>query len=346
MKKAAIRPDPEVHTAKKNASTLPRVFILATGGTIARTSGSLTDYFRSDVFSAEQLASAVPALKDYAQIGTEQIANIGSSNLTFDVLLKVAKRINELLAGKDVDGLVVTHGTDTMEETAYFLNLVVKSKKPVVLVGAMRSAAAISADGPLNLLQAVQVAGSKKAAGHGVLVVQNGKINGARELTKTNTSQVEALHSRDMGFLGYVIDDKPEFYRQSTRKHTTDTVFDVGNLTALPKVEIVLGYLDASLDSLNGIIAGKPAGIICATTGNGSLATPYMEKLTQARKSDIVVVRSSRVGTGAVTPRATDAKPGFLVADNLIPQKARILLMLALTKTKNLKKIQRMFQIY
>ncbi len=334
--------------AQPAAKALPKVTIVATGGTIASAGGSatqLTDY-KGGAFSAEQLISAVPGLKDYAQISAEQIVNIGSSNLTFDVLLKVAKRINELLASKDVDGIVVTHGTDTMEETAYFLNLVVKSKKPVVLVGSMRPATAISADGPLNLLQAVAVAGSKEAVGKGVLLILNGEINAARDVTKTNTLQPETFRSNDLGFLGYVVDNQPEFYRQSLRKHTTETEFDVSKLTALPRVEIIYGYLDASLDGLNGVIAGKPAGIVCAAVGNGSLAKPYMEQLTKASKSGILVVRSSRVGTGPVTPRGTDVEPGFLVASNLNPQKARILLMLALTKTKDPKEIQRMFQTY
>ncbi len=329
------------------AKALPKVTVVATGGTIASgatSSTELTDY-KAAAFSAEQLISAVPALKDCAQISAEQIVNIGSSNLTMDVLLKVAKRVNELLAG-DVDGVVITHGTDTMEETAYFMNLVIKSKKPVVLVGSMRPATAISADGPLNLLQAVAVAGSKEAVGKGVMVIMNGQINAARDVTKTNTLLPETFRSNDMGFMGYVVDSKPEFYRQPMRKHTADTEFDVRGLTALPKVEIIYGYLDAGLDALNGIIAGKPAGIVCAAVGNGSLATPYNDLLTKASKSGIVVVRSSRVGTGVVTPRSTDAEPGYLTADNLNPQKARILLMLALTKTKDPKEIQRMFKTY
>ena len=330
------------------AKALPHVVIVATGGTIASAGCSatqLTDY-RGGAFGAEQLVSAVPDLKDFARISAEQIVNIGSSNLTFALLLKVAKRVNELLASTDVDGIVITHGTDTMEETAYFLNLMVKSTKPVVLVGSMRPATALSADGPLNLLQAVAVAGSKDAAGKGVLVVLNGGINAARDVTKTNTLQPETFRSNDLGFLGYVVDNRPVFYRHPLRRHTADSEFDAGTLTVLPKVEIVYGYLDAGLDGLNGVIAGKPDGIVCAAVGNGSLSASYLDLLANAAQNGIVVVRSTRVGSGVVTARESDNEAGFIPADTLNPQKARILLMLALTKTKDSMEIRRIFQTY
>ncbi len=333
--------------AEQAAPKLPKVTILATGGTIAGSAASstqLTDY-KAGALTAEQLISAVPSLKDVAQLSAEQISSIASGNITFEIWLKVAKRINELLAG-DTDGIVITHGTDTMEETAYFLNLVVKSKKPVILVGAMRPATAISADGPLNLLQAVAAAGSKEAMGRGVLVILNGEINAAREVTKTNTTQPETFRSNDLGFLGYMMGMKPVFYRQTARKHTADSEFDVSKLTALPKVEIIYNYVNPSLDALNGIVAGKPAGIVSAGTGNGSLYDGYREVLTKASKDGIAVVRASRTGTGFVTREGKDETSGFAVSDNLNPQKARILLMLALTKTKDIKEIQRIFDTY
>lgn len=329
------------------AQTLPKVTILATGGTIAGSAASstqLTGYKPGDL-TAEQLIAAVPSLKDFAQVSAEQIANIGSFDMNIDIWLKLTKRINALLAG-DTNGIVVTHGTDTQEETVYFLNLTVKSNKPVVTVGAMRPATAISADGPLNLLQAVSVAGSKNAIGKGALLVMNGQINGAREVTKTNTLQPETFQANDLGLLGYVVNNKPVFYRASLRKHTTEAEFDVSTLNKLPKVEIVYAYADAGLEALNGIIAANPAGIVVACVGNGSLSATYRKTLEDASKKGIVVVRASRTGTGAVTRVAADDAAGFVAADSLNPQKARILLMLALTKTKDVKEVQRIFDTY
>ncbi|MDR3361718.1 MAG: type II asparaginase [Desulfovibrio sp.] len=329
------------------ANSLPKVTILATGGTIAgsgTSSTQLTGYKPGDL-TAEQLIAAVPNLQDFANISAEQIANIGSYDMTIDIWLKLAKRINELLAG-NTDGVVVTHGTDTQEETAYFLNLTVKNVKPVVTVGAMRPATAMSADGPLNLLQAVAVAGSKNAQNKGAMLIMNGEINGAREVTKTNTLQPETFRSNDLGFLGYVVNNQPSFYRASLRKHTADTEFDIKELNSLPKVEILYTYVDASPDALNGILAGNPAGIVVAGMGNGSLFTPQRKILEEAVKKGIVVVRASRAGTGQVTRVPADDAAEFVVSDNLNAQKARILLMLALTKTKNVKEVQRIFDTY
>jgi L-asparaginase len=329
------------------ADPLPKVTILATGGTIAGSGTSSTQLtgYKPGELTAEQLIAAVPNLKDFAGISAEQIANIGSYDMTVGIWLRLAKRINELLAG-DTDGIVVTHGTDTQEETAYFLNLTVKSPKPVVTVGAMRPATAISADGPLNLLQAVAVAGSKEARGKGALLVMNGEINGAREVTKTNTLQPETFRSNDLGFLGYVVNNKPVFYRGSLRGHTAASEFDVRGLASLPKVEILYTYVDAGSDALNGILAGNPAGIVVAGMGNGSLFGAQCKILTEAAKKGVVVVRSSRTGTGMVTRVPADDEAGFVTADSLNAQKARILLMLALTKTKDVKEIQRMFDTY
>lgn len=338
----------EANTSPTGENTLPKVLVLTTGGTIAGAGGSatqLTDY-ASCAFSGEEVVNAVPALKEFARIEAEQLAQTGSSNMTLAIWLQMARRINELLAREDVDGAVVTHGTDTMEETAYFLNLVIKSHKPVVLTGAMRPPTALSADGPLNLLQAVAVAGSKEARGKGALIVLNSQINGARDVTKTNTLQPDTFRSHDLGLLGYVVDNRPVFYRHSARKHTLDTEFDVSGIDVLPKVEIVLSYVEPSLDALNGVISGKPGGIVCAAVGNGTLYAPYREALGKASREGVIVVRSSRTGTGAVTPRVMDREQNFVVADNLSPQKARILLMLALTRTRDTKEVQRMFEDY
>jgi len=329
------------------AQPLPKVTILATGGTIAGSAASatqLTGYKPGDL-TAEQLIAAVPSLKDFAEVSAEQVSNIGSYDMSIDIWLKLAKRINALLAG-DTNGIVVTHGTDTQEETVYFLNLTVKSNKPVVTVGAMRPATAISADGPLNLLQAVSVAGSESAKGKGAMLVMNGQINGAREVTKTNTLQPETFQSNDLGLLGYVVNNKPVFYRGSLRKHTTEAEFDISKADKLPKVEIVYGYVDAGTEALNGVIAANPAGIVIAGVGNGSLSAAYRKTLEEAAKKGIVVVRASRTGTGQVTRVAADDAAGFVVSDSLNAQKARILLMLALTKTKDVKEVQRIFDTY
>ena len=263
--------------------------------------------------------------------------------------LKLAKRINELLAQDDVDGIVITHGTDTIEETAYFLNLVVKSRKPVVIVGAMRPSTAISADGPVNLYNATILAASEAAVGKGVLVVLNDQINGAREVTKTNTANADTFRSWELGFLGYMQDNKPHFYRQSTRRHTADTEFDVSKLDALPAVDIVYGYANMNRTAVDAFVAAGDKGIIHAGVGDGSLARPAVEPaLIDARKKGVIIVRSSRVGNGIVARNgeAKDDDLDFVVSDTLNPQKARILLMLALTKTNNTKEIQRMFYTY
>lgn len=331
-----------------HAADLPNVTILATGGTIAgsaSTSTNLTDY-KAGSLTAQQLIDAVPALVDIANVNAEQIANVGSNNLKFSDWLTLAKRINTLLASDDCDGIVVTHGTDTTEETAYFLNLVVKSEKPVVVVGAMLPATAISADGPLNLLNAVGVAGSKDSIGKGVMIVLNGQIVSGREGTKTNTLAKETFKVHDLGMLGYVINFKPVFYRELTRLHTKDTEFDVSELDTLPRVDILYQYLEVSADMYQAVVDSKPAGIITAGTGNGSLFDPTRAVLKEAAEDGIVVVRSSRVGSGVITPSAKDAEYGFLTSDNLNPQKARILLTLALTKTNDIEEIREMFAKY
>ena len=222
--------------------------VLATGGTIAGTGASSTTVvgYTAATVGIESLLNAVPELKTVANVKGEQVFQIASENMNNDYWLKLAKRVNALLAQDDVDGIVITHGTDTIEETAYFLDLVVKSRKPVVIVGAMRPSTAISADGPINLFNAVILAGSDEAVGKGVLVALNDQINAAREVTKTNTSTADTFRTPELGLLGYMQGNKPYFYRQSTRRHTVDTEFDVSSLDALPQVDIVYGYANMS----------------------------------------------------------------------------------------------------
>jgi L-asparaginase len=330
---------------------LPNVVILATGGTIAGTGATSTTTvgYTAATVAVDRLIEAVPELKKVASVKGEQVMQIASENMNNEAWLKLAKRVNELLARDDVDGIVITHGTDTIEETAYFLNLVVKSRKPVVIVGAMRPGTALSADGPINLYNAAILAGSEEAVGKGVLVTLNDEINGAREVTKTNTATTGTFRNWEMGFLGYMQDNKPHFYRQSTRKHTVDTEFDVSKLDALPAVDIVYGYANMNRIPIDAFVAAGDKGLVHAGTGDGSLARPAIEPaLIEARKKGVVIVRASRVGNGIVARNgeADDDKQDFVVSDTLNPQKARILLMLALTKTNDAKEIQRMFYTY
>ena len=336
--------------AETAAPKLANVTILATGGTIAgsgATSTTTVGYTAATV-GVQRLIAAVPELAKIANVSGEQVFQIASENMTNDHWLTLAKRVNVLLAQPNVDGIVITHGTDTLEETAYFLNLVVKSRKPVVLVGAMRPSTAISADGPINLYNSVLLAASQEAVGKGVLVAMNDQIQAARDVAKSNTSTLDAFRTPDLGMLGYIQGGKPFFYRQQLRKHTSETEFDISALQVLPSVEIVYGYANVGPVALDAYVAAGAKGIIHAGVGDGSLAAKVKPALVAARAKGVIVVRASRVGQGilARNGEANDDELDFVVADTLSAQKARILLMLALTKTTSTKEIQRMFYTY
>jgi L-asparaginase len=342
---------PAGESLAREPGKLANVVILATGGTIAGTGATSTTTvgYTAATVPVDRLIEAVPELKKVASVKGEQVMQIASENMNNESWLKLAKRVNEILARDDVDGIVITHGTDTIEETAYFLNLVTKSRKPVVIVGAMRPSTALSADGPINLYNATILAGSEEAAGRGVLVALNDQINGARDVTKTNASNADTFRNWELGVLGYMQDNKPHFYRQTTRRHTVDTEFDVSTLDVLPAVDIVYGYANMNRIPVDAFVAAGDKGLVHAGAGNGSLARPAVEPaLVEARKKGVIIVRASRVGNGIVARNgeADDDKLDFVVADNLNPQKARILLMLALTKTNDTKEIQRMFYTY
>ncbi|HWR39380.1 MAG TPA: type II asparaginase, partial [Patescibacteria group bacterium] len=326
---------------------LPNVKILATGGTIAGAgvSSTQTAGYRAAVAPVDALINNVPELKKVANVSGEQISQIASENMTNEIWLKLGKRVNELLASPDVDGVVITHGTDTLEETAYFLNLVVKSDKPVVVVGAMRPGTSISADGPMNLYRAVVLAGSKEAVGKGVLVMLNDQINGARDVTKTNTSDTDTFKAPELGLLGYIQNETVSFYRQSTRKHTASSEFNIMGLQELPRVDIVYGYANNTRVMMDALINDGVKGIVHAGTGNGSFNANVKPAVEEALKKGIVIVRSARVGNGIITRGGEfdDDKYNTVVSDTLNSQKARVLLMLALTKTNNPREIQRMF---
>ena len=333
-----------------HAEKLPNIMILATGGTIAGTGATSTTTvgYTAATVGVQQLINAVPELSKIANVKGEQVFQIASESMTNEHWLTLGKRVNALLAQPNVDGIVITHGTDTMEETSYFLNLVVKSRKPVVLVGAMRPSTALSADGPINLYNAVLVAGSQDAIGKGVMLALGDQIHSARDVTKTNTSTPDSFKTPELGMLGYVQGPKAHFYRASTRKHTAETEFDISNLNVLPQVDIVYGYANMNAVALNAFIAAGAKGIIHAGVGDGSLAAKVKPELIAARKNGTVIVRSSRVGNGilARNGEANDDELDFVVSDTLSPQKARILLMLGMTKTSNTKELQRMFYTY
>ncbi|SFU93791.1 type II asparaginase [Pseudoduganella namucuonensis] len=336
--------------AEQAAPKLANVTILATGGTIAgsgATSTTTVGYTAATV-GVQQLIQSVPELAKVANVTGEQVFQIASESMTNEHWLALAKRVNALLTQSNVDGVVITHGTDTMEETAYFLNLVVKSRKPVVLVGAMRPSTAMSADGPINLYNAVLLAAHPDAVGKGVLVAMGDQIHGARDVSKTNTSTPDAFKTTELGMLGYLQGGKPFFYRVSTRKHTADSEFDIGGLTALPQVDIVYGYANMNSVALDAFVAAGAKGVIHAGVGDGSLAARVKPALSAARQKGVVIVRSSRVGQGilARNGEANDDQLDFVVSDTLSPQKARILLMLALTKTSDTKELQRLFYAY
>ena len=330
-------------------SQKPNIHILATGGTIAGTGGSAT----STNYTAGQVAigtllDAVPELKNIANVTGEQIVRIGSQDMNDEVWLILAKKINQLLKRPDIDGIVITHGTDTMEETAYFLNLTVKSDKPVVLVGAMRPSTALSADGPLNLYNAVVTAGAKESVGKGVLVAMNGLILGAESVLKMNTIDVQTFQAPNSGALGYIFNGKVFYNQAPLKKHTTQSVFDVTNLNSLPKVGIVYSYSNIEADMVTPLLHPDYTGIIQAGVGNGNIHKNIFPVLTEARKKGILVVRSSRVPTGPTTLDAEvdDAQYQFIASQELNPQKSRVLLMLALTKTNDWKQIQQYFNEY
>lgn len=324
---------------------MPNITILATGGTIAGSGESaVKTAYKAGQLGIDTLIAAVPEMKNIANIKGEQIVKIGSQDMNDDVWLKLAKTINAQC--KSSDGFVITHGTDTMEETAYFLDLTLKCDKPVVLVGAMRPATEKSADGPLNLYNAVVVAADKQSAGRGVLVAMNDEVLDARDVTKTSTTAVQTFHAPNFGTLGYIHNSKVDYQRAPQRKHTLNTPFNVDKLDSLPKVGIVYAYSNAPVEPLNALLSAGYQGIVSAGVGNGNVNAQNLNRLEQAAKDGVVVVRSSRVSTGYTTRDAEvdDSHYGFVAAGSLNPQKARVLLQLALTQSKDPKVIQQYFE--
>jgi L-asparaginase len=328
---------------------LPSIVVLATGGTIAGAAASdVQAGYTSGQVGVEQLLAAVPQAKKLASLRGEQISNIGSQDMNDEVWLKLARRVGELAAMKDVGGIVITHGTDTIEETAYFLNLTVKTHKPIVLTAAMRPSTALSADGPLNFYNAVAVAADKDAAGRGVLVVVNDWIHGASSLTKTSTTAVQTFLSPLSGLIGTVAYGDAEFYRGPVGRNTADSEFSLEKIQGLPRVDIIMAYENMDGALINAAAAAGAKGLVIAGVGNGNMTQVALDALAAQARKGIVCVRSSRVAIGRIgrNVEVDDDKLGLVAALDHNPQKARVLLRLALTQTKDVKQIQRMFEEY
>ena len=343
--------------ASSAAASLPRVRLLATGGTISnRNGGRLT---------AEELVASMPGLDRYVRPEAEQFANTSSSALSLKQWLDLARRINTLFAEEpDLAGVVVTSGTDTLEETAYFLDLTVRTDKPVVVVGSMRNPSTLGYEGAANLLEGFRVAGSPDARGKGVMVVLNDEINAARDVTKTDALRLNTFQSRGYGILGVVDSDRVVFYRNLVKRHTAASEFDVTGLDDLPRVDVVMVYQGASGDIIKAMVDQGARGIVIASAGAGAMSGTQGQGIQYALEKGVFVVTSTRTGSGriAARPRGTaaaattsnDGTPAEtrlaadrrIAAEDLAPVKARILLMLALTRTTEGAEIQRMFTEY
>ena len=334
--------------AQVNAQ-LPRVIILATGGTIAGVGASADRAgYEAGKIPVDQLVGAIPTVKKIATITGEQISSVGSQDMTIEIWKKLAVRINEIIAKKEADGIVVTHGTDTQEETAYFLDLVVPSEMPVVLTGSMRPSTAISADGPKNLYDAITVAIDKKSKGRGVLVSFNEGIYDGREVMKMSTTFTNAFGSPNTGPIGHAYDGKVEYYANAVREVDPKSPVTITANTKFPRVDIVYMYADAPSDMIDMLVAKKVDGIVIAGVGNGNFNKTYMDAVKKAVAAGVIVCRASRTPSGRVVlhDEINDDQLGTIVSDDLTPQKARILLMLALTKTKDKKQLQDLFFKY
>lgn len=338
------------------AAAVPRVRLVATGGTISNRTG--------ERLTAEELVKSMPGIERYAQPEFEQFTNLASSQLTLDQWLALAKRLNELFkTDPGLAGLVVTSGTDTLEELAYFLNLSVRSDKPVAVVGSMRNPSTLGYEGAANLLEGFRVAASTEARGKGVLVVLNDEINAAREVTKTDALRLNTFQSRAYGVLGVVDADRVAFYRDGVKRHTAKSEFDVSSLSALPRVDVILTYQGADGDLIKAAVDRGAKGIVLATAGAGATSGTQQDGIVYALKKGVIVVTTTRTGSGRIAPpRRNPNAPAptpnpnnpltpeeqrrRVAGEDLMPVKARVLLMLALARTSDPAEIQRMFSEY
>jgi L-asparaginase len=332
------------------AQKKPKIKILATGGTIAGAALKPTDPgYQSGAVGVDVLIAAVPQLAEIADVSGEQIASIGSQDMNDEIWLKLAKRVNELLAMPDVDGIAITHGTDTLEETSYFLHLVTKSDKPVVMTGSMRPSTAMSADGPLNIYNCVAIAADPAAKGRGVLVLIDDDIHSAHDVIKRHTTDVATFSSGEAGLVGAALFGKNVWYRSPAQVHTTKSEFSIpANQTTLPRVDILYAHANMSPDLITAAAKNGAKGIVIAGVGDGNMTAPAWDALKQVVKQGVVGVRSSRTNGGIIRRNieVNDDEAGTVASMELNPAKARVLLQLALLKTKDAKQIQGYFDRY
>ena len=330
----------------------PTVRVIGTGGSIAGVGPDRMDYTvypeLDQHLTIQQSLDRVPEINDIATVRSENLVSVGSTAIGPAEWFQLTRRINQVLTEEtDVHGVAVTHGTATLEETAYFLHLTVKSNKPVVVTGAMRPPTALGTDADLNLLDSVRIAGCPDASGMGVLTVMNNEIQCARDVTKFNTYRVEAFKPNELGFLGYADSDgRVVFYRAPLRKHTTATAFDVSNLSSLPRVDIVHAYAGTDGLLVDAVRNNRTDGLILAGFGGGTFPPAVIGAAAEAAKEGMPVVLASQASAGRVVMTPQKQEQGFLVCDNLMPKKARILLMLGLTITSDRQQLQQMFWDY
>jgi L-asparaginase len=333
-----------------NANTLPSVVVLGTGGTIAGAGANSTQYagYQAAVTGVEALLMAIPPLKVVASLESEQVAQVASQNLGGATMLLLARRVNYWLNETDCTGVVVTVGTNTLEETAFFLNLVVKSSKAVIVTGAMRPSTSLSADGPMNLYRAVVAAASPLTKGMGVLVVMNDQIIAARDVHKMDTMTVDSFKAPVFGILGWVFDSQVRMYKKPARAHTVETEFDTAHLTSLSRVDIVVGHQDDSGVAVAALVQAGAKGLVVAGAGTASLSDAMAEAVLSATQQGVVVVRAPRAATGIVMRdmEFDDSSHGTVAGDTLSPAKARVLLSLALTQGMDARAVQTAFDTY
>ncbi len=330
----------------------PRVYLVGTGGSISFVGRTRTDYtnysYDGKHLTIEEMLERVPETKEFAEVRAEQFVNLGSTDVTPAHWLGLAKRINQIFRDDPgAAGVAVTHGTATLEETAYFLNLTVKSSRPVVITGAMRPPTGLGTDSDVNLMDCIRVAAAPQSAGRGVLTVLNNQIQAARDVTKTNSYRLETFQAPDFGFLGYADSDgEVVFYRRPDRVHTIDSEFDVEGVDRLPRVDIALAYAGADGLMIKALAQSGVDGLVAAGLGSGGSPPPFMAALKELSDAGVPVVIATQTGSGRVMLTRRFTEDGYIVADNLTPKKARILLMLALTATKDRSEIQRMMLTY
>jgi L-asparaginase len=342
---SAQAPTPTPAPVSPSAKTA-RVRLVATGGTIANRSGGR--------LSAEELVGLVPQIQQYARVETEQFANVASGDLTLAQWLRLAQRLEEILrADPELTGLVVTSGTDTLEEIAYFLHLTVRTERPLVIVGSMRRPEAPGFDGTANLLAACRVAADPQSRGRGALVVLNDEIHSARDVVKTDAQRMQTFQTRPYGVLGVVDSDRIVYARSVEKRHTSKSEFDATSMLELPRVDVLLTYQAAPGDLVRAAVDAGARGVVLATAA-GALSGTQSEAVRYALDRKVIVVRATRTGSGRIPAAqapnegfgSNGIPPGTLAAEDLAPIKARILLMLALTKTSDPTEIQRMFTEY